>query len=118
MCSFDFFFVKNIFSCVCYCKFLTKFSMRECTGRFNNFNAFYILHPDLYGKIMYLQGIRKDRSSPLLNDFGGEMTFFMWDENEPIADLSRVYLRTSNLNPTSMKVTRGQMARHFLCFIM
>ncbi|XP_052677802.1 uncharacterized protein LOC128158867 [Crassostrea angulata] len=73
---------------------------------------------DLYGKIMYLQGIRKDRSSPLLNDFGGEMTFFMWDENEPIADSSRVYLRTNNLNPTSMKVTRGQMARHFLCFIM
>lgn len=92
--------------------------MRGCTGRFKKFNDFCVLHPDLHGNTMYLQGIRKEGTSPLLNDFGGEMTFFMWDENEPIADLSRVYLRTSNLNSTSMKVTRGQMARHFLCFIM
>uniref|UniRef100_K1QRN7 Tenascin-N n=1 Tax=Magallana gigas TaxID=29159 RepID=K1QRN7_MAGGI len=75
--------------------------MRGCTGRFKKFNDFCVLHPDLHGNTMYLQGIRKEGTSPLLNDFGGEMTFFMWDENEPIADLSRVYLRTKCNSPPS-----------------
>lgn len=67
---------------------------------------------------MYLQGVRKDGSSPLLNDFGGEMTVFRWDENEPRSDSNSIYLRTSALNSTLMRVARGIFRRRFLCFIM
>lgn len=85
-------------------------------------NSWYLsltfLSPDLYGNKLYLQGMRKDASSPFLNDFGGEMIFFLWNENEPESHSESIYLRTSISNSTLMEVSRGEIYRRFLCYIM
>lgn len=82
-------------------------------------NSWYLfLSPDLYGNKLYLQGMRKDASSPFLNDFGGEIPFFLWNENEPKSHSESIYLRTSFSNSTLMEVSRGEIYRKFLCYIM
>lgn len=85
-------------------------------------NSWYLsytfLSPDLYGNKLYLQGMRKDASSPFLNDFGEEMIFFLWNENEPESHSESIYLRTSISNSTLMEVSRGEIYRRFLCYIM
>lgn len=79
---------------------------------------YWFLSPDLYGNKLYLQGMRKDASSPFLNDFGGEIPFFLWNENEPKSHSESIYLRTSFSNSTLMEVSRGEIYRKFLCYIM
>lgn len=73
---------------------------------------------DLYGTIVYLQGKRKDGSSPFLDDFGRNITFFNWKENEPSTHDRDVYIRTTAANYALMEVSTGSTYKNFICFIM
>lgn len=73
---------------------------------------------DLYGTIVYLQGKRKDGSSPFLDDFGRIITFFNWKENEPSTRDRDVYIRTTAANYALMEVSTGSTYKNFICFIM
>lgn len=73
---------------------------------------------DLNGTIVYLQGKRKDGSSPFLDDFGRNITFFNWKENEPSTHDRDVYIRTTAANYALMEVSTGSTYKNFICFVM